>query len=229
MFQTYVCCDNFVTQMEQVAIKQGLMETRPLFGSQVIYYGKNNWVTGKYRNATQLMNSIPRNRDGRVNGSQVLDKMTELCSSWDEPGAMILVTGLDLCTDNSGWCFGAAKPAYRVTVQSVNRYRGLSLTMEAACIKRTLRHEMGHIFCCAYSKYRSNTVNMMGIHCTNPGCSMRQTMSLNELMAAALEENPRNCFCPQCLQDLRTFKAQCEREELSRSRALLGKMRRIRA
>ena len=229
VFQTYVCCDDFVTQAELEAIKQGLTETRLLFGSEVIFYGKDSWKLGKYKNATQLMNSMPRNSSGRVNASQTLDRMVGLANSWDEHRAMILVTGLDLCTDNCGWCFGAAKPAYKVTIQSVNRYRGLSSMMESACIRRTLRHEMGHIFCCAYSKYRSNTTDRLGIHCTNPGCSMRQTMSLNELMAAALEEDPRNCFCPQCLQDLRNFKAQYEKEERNRTRALFGSSRRIRA
>ena len=229
MFQTYVCCDNFVTQSELEAIKRGLMETQPLFGSQIICYGKDDWRIGRYRNAAQLMNSMPRDGSGKVNASQVLDKMKELTDSWGEPCAMIMVTGLDLRTDDCGWCFGAAKPAYKVTVQSVNRYRELSSLFESACIKRTLRHEMGHIFCCAYSKYRSNTVDKIGIHCTNPGCSMRQTMSLNELKVAALEEDPRNCFCPQCLQDLRNFKDRYEKEELDRARALFRSSRRMRA
>ena len=210
MFPIYVCWDNTVTLSERRIIEQGMRETQPLFGSRVICYGAHSWSVGKYKNANELVRSTSRRENGQINGSELLGKLSSLLEEWPEPGAIVLITGKDLYGDSCDWCFGLAKMSARVTVQSMSRYRELDEIEKSKCIRHILRHELGHIFYCAWTTKRTNTIEKIGAHCTNPGCSMRQTMSLSELRLAVISEDPKKCFCAQCMNDLRSFKSQYE-------------------
>jgi len=213
VFPIYVCYDSGVSLAEQAAIEQGLLETRPVFGCQIINYGAGTWEFGRLKSANEVVRSLPRNERGQINATQILDSITEVAKSWVDPGAVVMLTSADLCAGDLSWCFGIARPSTRVTVQSLARYRWLDEAEASACIRRTLRHELGHIFCCAADARRSNTVEKLGMHCTNLGCSMQQTMSLNELRIAVRKENPRQCFCAQCMDDLRRFRLWQENNE----------------
>jgi predicted Zn-dependent protease len=213
VFPIYVCYDSYVTQAERYAIEQGMRETQDLFGCKVVCYGTNSSRFGQYENADQIVGSMMQNAKGQVNASILIDKLAHVSESWVDRGAIILVTGKDLYSQECNWCFGIARPSSRITAQSTYRYRSLSPSMAAACIKRTLRHEMGHIFCCPSSIRRSNTEMNLGLHCTNYGCSMRQTISVSALIEEVRTEDTKRCFCPQCMQDLRNFRSWYESVE----------------
>ncbi len=213
MFPIYICWDSSVRPVEQKAIMAGMRETEAMFGCEVICYGTDTWQFGRYKSADLMMYFAPHNRKRQANATNILSMMADAMSAWVEPGAMVLFTGQDLYINGANWCFGAARMNARVTVQSVARYRHLDKATLSACIRRTLRHELGHIFACARDLNRGHTEMNLGEHCTNPRCSMRQTLNLAELLKAVREEDARNCFCAQCLADLNRFKLNYEASE----------------
>ena len=213
MFPIYICWDSKVRPAEQNAIMAGMRETKAMFGCEVVYYGTDAWQFGRYKNADEIMRTAPHNCAGQANAGNILTMMASTMNTWIEPGAMVLFTGEDLYIDGTNWCFGAARIKARVSVQSVARYRILDKATLSACVRRTLRHELGHIFTCAHDLMRSHTEMNLGEHCTNPRCSMRQTLNLAELLRAVREENAQNCFCAQCLADLNRFKMKYEASE----------------
>ena len=210
MFPIIICCDSGVTKTEQAAIMRGLEETQPLFGCELLFYGNQSWTLGRYKSADEVVRAVPRNKAGQVNASIALDKLENVSREWMEKCAIVMFVSSDLYSNGLNWCFGLARHSARVTVQSVYRYRTLIESVASSCIRRTLRHELGHLFGCAMDKNRSNTTQALSTHCTNPGCSMRQTMTLRELITLSSQEDPRRCFCEQCLQDMMRFKRSCK-------------------
>ena len=213
MFPIYICWDRYVTEAEKRAIERAVYEIEPIFGCDFICYGNKSWNEGRYKSADEIIASAPHNENGQADGTNVLNKLEETMRKWTEPGAFVLFTGQDLKMVNTNWCFGVARMSSRVTVQSTIRYRSLPEKIASDCIKRTLRHELGHIFGCAADPKRTNTEQKLGSHCTNYGCSMRQTMSLQELVDDLPTENATRCFCSQCMADLRRFKQITEQKE----------------
>ena len=212
MFPVYVCYDDGVAMAERAAIERGLIEIEPLIGSDTYCYGTEEFPQGRYRSADSVVRSTARNKSGQLNISIILDKLEEMSASWGETNAVVLFTSEDLCfpAKNLPYCFGAARQGTRVSVQSVKRFRHLSEEPESFCIRRTLRHELGHIYCCAGNPRRSNTVDIAGLHCTNKGCSMRQAGSVEELLSMMADERDKTCFCDQCMADLRRFRREYE-------------------
>ena len=208
-----------------MAIEQGLREAQPLFGSKIINLGWGSWEMGEYKSADELVRSMPKNSSGQIDGDALEDKLIRLNQTWLEPGAIVLITSLDLYMKGTPWCFALSKR--RTTVQSVHRFRGLSEKDESLCIRRTLKHELGHIYGCPANIRRSNTVENMGTHCTNPGCVMRQVSSVSSLIYAAKNENPYNCFCPQCSKDIMDYRRWCEAIDARRAMPLSSRPRSV--
>ncbi|MDO4219704.1 MAG: hypothetical protein Q4D22_00510 [Candidatus Saccharibacteria bacterium] len=210
MFPIYICWDGSLRPAEQNAILRGVRETEAIFGCTFVCYGARKWTYGRYTSSDAIVRAAPRNEKGQKNASSILTIMADVMREWVEPGAMILFTSEDLSVRGINWCFGAARSEVKMTVQSVARYRGLSEEVMSACIRRTMRHELGHIFECAKDLKRSNTEMNLGEHCTNAGCSMCQTLDLPTLIRLAGEEDERDCFCEQCKADMRRFKSKFE-------------------
>lgn len=206
MFPIYICWDKHVTEIEKNAIMGAIEEVESIFGCRVYCYGNTTWLEGKYRSADEIMATIPRRSNGRVDGTRTMDLMVEITKTWTEPGVFILFTGEELTMGELNWCFGCARTGKKVAVESTAWYRSLPEWQRRACIAHTLRHELGHTFRCAANLKRSNTVDRLGPHCTNKGCTMRQTGTMDELLAAIDEEDPRHYFCDQCMDDMRAFK-----------------------
>ena len=213
MFSIYVYCDSGVTQFEREAIKRGLSGIISTFGCEVYFYGSDRWSIGRYKSADEIMRASPRNARGQVNASVTLEILHEVANSRIEPCAVVLITSQDLYAVGYNWCFGMAMTSYRATVQSICRYRHLPDDIRAFCIRRTLRHEVGHLFRCAANLSRTNTEEKCGPHCTNPHCSMKQTMSISELVDRRFYENDEAFLCDQCLEDMRRFKIGYENDE----------------
>src|SRR5690606_16921569 len=113
----------------------------------------------------------------------------------------------DLYTEDTNFVFGLAAHYDGVTVQSVFRFRSLSSVAERqSCIRRVLLHELGHILGMAADPQRINTIEALGNHCTVPGCTMRQGMSVLEWRRWALEEDQLyQRFCSLCLHDMQNW------------------------
>ena len=144
------------------------------------------------------------NELARADATIILRRMKNAYHTFPNAVALVLFTAYDLhiSSINAGWCFGAATYKSHVSVQSVFRYQGLPIMEQFHCIRRTLRHELGHIFGMASNLERANTEDKLGPHCTNPGCSMRQSSTLQSLLRHATEENRlESFFCKNCEED----------------------------
>ena len=145
------------------------------------------------------------NEVARADATIILRRMKNALNTFPNAAALVLLTTYDLhiSSINAGWCFGAANYKSHVSVQSVFRYQSLPIMDQFRCIRRTLRHELGHAFGMANDLERANTEDKLGPHCTNPGCSMRQTSNLQELLMRANEEDRlETYFCEDCLADM---------------------------
>ena len=206
MFPIYICWDKHVTETEIKAIHKAIEDIQAIFGCSVYCYGNSRWLMGQYKSADEILAAVPKRSNGRVDGTKTMELMIKTSREWFEPGVFMLFTGKELAMDGMEWCFGCARTGKRVAVESTAWYRNLPKGQMYACIARTLRHEIGHTFRCAADLKRPNTVNDHGPHCTNKGCTMRQTGTMDELLAAIDEEDPRHYFCDQCMNDMRAFK-----------------------
>ena len=148
------------------------------------------------------------NEVARADATIILRRMKNAYNTFPNAAALILFTTYDLhiSSINAGWCFGAATYKSHVSVQSVFRYQSLPIMDQFRCIRRTLRHELGHTFNMAIDLNRANTEDKLGPHCTNPGCSMRQSSTLQSLLLHAVEEERLDTyFCEECLAELNRY------------------------
>ena len=145
------------------------------------------------------------NEVARADATIILRRMKNAYNTFPNAVALVLFTTYDLhiSSINAGWCFGAALSKSHVSVQSIFRYQSLPIMDQFRCIRRTLRHELGHIFGMVSDLTRANTEDKLGPHCTNPGCSMRQSGTLQSLLLHAVEEDRLDTyFCEECLEEL---------------------------
>ena len=203
----YVLFDTSVTEEERQAVVRTVEDTRPLF--------PGFWMETVAPGKTAEEEKIRKNMDSYIEGTQtengrydaliVLRRLESLAERRKDAEAVLLFTGRDLCLSSQGisWCFGAGRVKAHTAVCSVIRYRKLTEQERLRCIRRTMRHEIGHILGLAADSGRKNTEEHSGPHCTAPGCSMRQAGTLEKLLAFSLEEDRQGwCFCPDCLAEL---------------------------
>jgi len=116
--------------------------------------------------------------------------------------AVLVVTGRDLTIKPPNWVFGAASLGKSYAVISVHRFQDLPYEDRKIALRRTFRHELGHILGMARDLKRPYTVEDSGPHCTHDVCAMRQTHGMKELlMAAKAEETSGQYYCQDCLMD----------------------------
>lgn len=204
-FTVYVFCDSSVTGEEKDMIIHAMKEIAPLYGCSFYFKDSGTCKNGKYASCDDVIAHAKVNLKGQVNASDILTGMKEILEAWSAKGAMFIFTSRDLYLKKN-WCFGAARVGGGVSVQSMARFRDLDDEVKQAVITRTLRHELGHVHKCAADPKRANTESKYGMHCTCPGCTMRQSPTLKALIAHALEEDPADCLCKLCREDLRKFK-----------------------
>lgn len=145
------------------------------------------------------------NEKGQLEADRILARLMQMRNDYFR-GSIVMFTGKDLYLKNPPltWCFGAANHGRGTTVQSVCRYRELTAEEEQACIGRTLRHELGHIFGLAKDPMRTNTIRKNGMHCLNPACGMRWSPNKKVLLERIEEERlAGRYFCEECMADLK--------------------------
>ena len=155
--------------------------------------------------------------NGRRNASMILRRLASVGRQMDPEGIWIFFVAEDLSLPSLklDWCFGAASVKNRVSVQSLARFRGLPEEDLIYCVRRTLRHELGHMFGMAADRKRPGTEEHHGPHCTNPGCSMRQTGTLAKLLATRKEEEGReDYFCPACRAEYEAFRKRQQKKDM---------------
>lgn len=124
-----------------------------------------------------------------------------------DAGAILYITTRDLSVPKMTVCFGLTRVKARISVNSISRFADMKDPKEAElCIRRTMVHELGHMFGAPAPNRIIATKEDFGKHCTNPGCVMCQTPNLTKLLAAAKNEyRNENLFCVMCRRDIRKF------------------------
>lgn len=202
----YVLCDTTLSAADRALISRaaGDLEKRfPTCRAADLCAGAD--PLGRRDRADRLFDGT-NNELGRSDASVVLRRLRRRLGEYPNAASVVLFTARDLFASSTKntWCFGLAGINSRVTVQSICRYRQLTPEEKLLCLRRTLRHELGHNFGMAADPTRPHTEDHFGRHCTVPGCSMRQTGTLRELLRlAGEEEQSGSYFCPECLADLR--------------------------
>lgn len=207
----YIFCDSALTFEDRLLIYEAISNLGDLF--PMCEFVNLDTVDKKEINR-QAADSFLKgtfNEDGKADGSVVLDKLRNAYEVFPNAEAVILMTAKDLYASslNLNTCYGLANYRKHVTVQSVYHYQKLHKKEKLQCIRRTMRHELGHIFKMADDLKRINTEDRYGHHCTTPGCSMRQIHSFQEKIEYGKEEERSGVyFCKYCLADLNKYFSQ---------------------
>ena len=208
----YIICDSLLTAEERCLAEEAAEQLRTLFPSLDTVGPTAERAYEKVRAQADRMVAEARREDGKADGSLLLKRLETVRRSLPQAAALVLITGSDLYASSLqlSWCFGVANHKRGVCVHSVYRYRKLTRAEQLRCLRRTLRHELGHIFGMAKDKSRANTEEHFGPHCTTRGCSMRQAGTLRELLQrAAEEEQSGEYFCRYCREDMqKNFETQ---------------------
>lgn len=109
----------------------------------------------------------------------------------------VVLTEHDLYDDGTNFIFGEA--ANRSAIFSTARFQ----RQEAIVFQYLVAHELGHIFGLPRED-RNDVVQSLGPHCTQHGCIMRQSLSMEEAVFHANETRSiGRMFCPNCVEDAR--------------------------
>ncbi len=214
----YIVMDSSLTEAERNAVARAVEDTRQVFPScslELTGQGKSAAAEGIRKNMDTYLEGT-RQENGRCNADQILRRLESLAQYKKEAAAILLLTGQDLCLNSQGasWCFGAGNRARHTAVCSLYRYQELTAPERLRCVRRTLRHEIGHALGLAMDPKRTNTEKHFGVHCTAPGCSMRQTENLLKLLRFSREEEQQGkWFCPDCLADLKKALSKAGKRE----------------
>lgn len=204
----YILMDSSLTEEERREIAQAAEDNRPVFpgiGMETVNPGQSA-AEEKIRKNMDTFIEGTQQESGKYDATRILKRMKSMTERRKEATAILLFIGRDLCLSSQkvNWCLGAGTLKGGRAVCSVFHYRGLTAQERLRCIRRTMRHEIGHTLGLAADLKRKNTEKSGGPHCTAPGCSMRQTGNLKKLLAFSLEEEQREQpFCPDCLEELR--------------------------
>ncbi|RMD67204.1 hypothetical protein D6817_02245 [Candidatus Pacearchaeota archaeon] len=144
---------------------------------------------------------------GQAHGQKVLDSLHSTRVFGQELGddGKLIIIDRDLYSDYAtNWCFGGFCP--------VSNSLGYILLSTARISDETLgehivRHELGHMFG-APSEGRTNTVDILGLHCSNNLCTMQQQLSVPEALRYAHRIKSAGIFpfCEQCVEDMRRYR-----------------------
>ena len=204
----HIVFDSSLSPAQQDCVSRAVADTRavfPDFSLEITGDGKNPRAEGIRKNMDSYSEGTQQ-KSGSYDASVILQRLKSLAQYKKDARAILLFTGRDLCLSSQklSWCFGAANHSAHTAVCSVYRYESLSPQERLRCVRRTLRHEIGHALGMAADPKRANTEAFFGPHCVCPGCSMRQAGTLEKLLAFSLEEERRGSwFCPDCMAELR--------------------------
>lgn len=207
-----VMFDSGVDRFEEKAIIEGLVGAVFYFPSLSLrLYGSKVWAKGDYGCADWyigMARKMLRHGHMQYDAGSLLELLRN--EPWQsEPHIDVFFTSKDLTMEYGGeylnFCFGVASG--RATIQSVARFRGLPDADRKLAIEAVVRHELGHIFGLAADLRRPHTVDNLGAHCTNPGCIMRQALTVDEWVRNARESARMGMiYCPECMKDAKKIR-----------------------
>lgn len=148
----------------------------------------------------------------QYDGAALLSNIHFDKSQTDNPHHAIILTNKDLYAGNTNFVIGVARPDLGtvISLQRIwNSIRDPKLRNET--IKTEIAHEVGHVYNLPSPRRGSaeldnKTLPGGGDHCLNPGCCMKQGVSVPKDFIKITQDRLRNlgdqCFCPDCHLDL---------------------------
>ena len=110
----------------------------------------------------------------------------------------LIVLEDDLYSNDLNWCFGGYSPSHDCIIISTARIRSENHLYDL------IGHEIGH-FLGMCTNDRVNTVEMLGMHCTNDLCVMQQKMTVKDALEHTYARHAINAplYCDDCLNDVK--------------------------
>lgn len=199
--------DSGLRYFERLAVREAVAEFRELFPEREIQdFGSSVWSNDEYSCADWYIEHAQNANDDQLEAKSVISLMKENPHQSSYPHIEMLITSRDLTTWYLDFCFGLTVERY--TVQSVYRHRELKHGADNQfAIKAMIWHELGHLLGAASDTNRSNTEDEVGVHCTNFGCIMQNSMTSVEMVRHAKDAMwKKSIYCPQCIEDIRRAK-----------------------
>lgn len=206
----FVSCDDGVMKDEYQAALNGIIDVVGLSGSnrKILSLGNKPWSCGDYSSVEWYL-SRTKQRGKQFDGDQLCRMFTEEpWQKYPETHLDVVIVSKDIYARGLNWCFGCTSSGI-VSIQSVFRFRGEERQVKLDLIKRTLRHETGHLLGIPGPVGSHPRIyEKGGAHC-NHLCTMRQGWSLSEFKAQMIQEQKTGViFCQDCLNELRTIQAK---------------------
>ncbi len=205
-----VSCDSEVTENEYQAALNGIVDVVKLSGSnrRVSSLRDKPWASGNYSSVEWYLTKVNQ-RDGQVDADHLCQMFIhEPWQNYPKTHLDIVIVSKDLYAHGLAWCFGNTYP-FQASAQSVFRFRGERSQVKLDLIRRTLRHETGHLLGIPGPVGSHPRIyEKGGAHCSHL-CTMRQGWSLAEFKSQMMEEQKAGViFCQDCLNELRTIQAK---------------------
>lgn len=202
MLPIYCMYDSGIDRTEERAIVEGLAEFLNVFPERrIINFGMHPFGEGDYSSADWYIKHAKKHiHFGRIQleADSLVDLMMQ--EPWQaDPHIDLFFVSNDLYQkdSNAPFCFGLS--CKRVSVQSVFRYRRMSANDRFLAVKHTVLHELGHILGMVSNQDRAKIKEQQGLHCTSPGCVMRQGITaLDWVKNAKASDKNHTTYCPLC-------------------------------
>ncbi|MFQ6009503.1 MAG: hypothetical protein ACE5J7_00045 [Candidatus Aenigmatarchaeota archaeon] len=152
-----------------------------------------------------MMHGKDEGHGDQVNASKLLDMLYREPWKRKEDHYDFFVVDKDLARGpEDAWVVGGR--ITNSTVISVSRWRRIkpySFRMEV--LKTQAYHEGGHVFGAA-TRARDDTIELLGSHCTEYGCSMKQGMSIREWKKNTEERiDAGQPYCGKCTDEIKEY------------------------
>jgi len=178
--------------------------------NRVFFWPKPGEIGNKVQDQTFVAaNRIAKsamNRAGRVNLTQLVNNLysssnhffQDLDVSWDQGTQKIILLPQDFYAEKIAWCFGQYIPIIDTVILSSKRVK------REKHWEDLLAHEIGHMYGAA-PRGRTNTIELLGSHCTNNLCVMQQKITAEDSERYALQRNNLRAptYCGQCTKDIK--------------------------
>jgi len=150
-----------------------------------------------------------RNRN-QVKYERLLDRINTIKGMRyiNNDGKLVIVDA-DFYSNRANWCFGGFNGTeYGLGYILVSAAR----MKDEVMAEQIFQHELGHMFKAPHEG-RSNSVEQLGLHCTNDLCTMQQKMTVRDALKYAhqIKDAGAPLYCPQCAADIKSYRPPLQR------------------